>query len=277
MIFHKFAAYTLPAELDLTKLGSRLGIMRKYRWEEPMQLNPVTLQAGDSLEDRHVYLYSFGSVVFRNCTDADVESFAARMTAISEIFGGFPNQGFQEHYSLRIESGNPVAITNDYAIVSRYDNAFIDIIAFVVAKSVALERIEEQVDTVLDETEDLIALLDRGELTIPDRRLAGLASKVLNFRYRSIACIMVLEKPDITWDNPEADRFYLTLANLFELGQRYHQIKHKSETLMAVTEVFTGLSHARRSTRLEWIIIALIFIEIVIYLFQILHWLPAGS
>jgi uncharacterized Rmd1/YagE family protein len=34
--------------------------------------------------------------------------------------------------------------------------------------------------------------------------------------------------------------------------------------------VFSGLSHARRASRLEWIIILLIFVEIVIYLFQIL-------
>jgi uncharacterized Rmd1/YagE family protein len=81
---------------------------------------------------------------------------------------------------------------------------------------------------------------------------------------------MVLDKPEITWENQEADRFYMTMANLFELSQRYHEIKHKSETLMDITEVFSSLSHARRASRLEWIIIALIFIEIVIYLFQIL-------
>jgi uncharacterized Rmd1/YagE family protein len=153
----------------------------------------------------------------------------------------------------------------------RNDRAFIDIVAFVVAKSVALERIEEQADTVLDEMEALISLLDRGKLSISDKKLAGLASKILNFKYRSIAFIMVLDKPDITWDNAEADRLYLTMATMFELSQRYQEIKHKSETLMDITGVFTDLSHARRSTRLEWIIIALIFIEIIIYLIQILR------
>jgi uncharacterized Rmd1/YagE family protein len=59
------------------------------------------------------------------------------------------------------------------------------------------------------------------------------------------------------------------MANLFELSQRYQEIKHKSETLMDITEVFMGLSHASRATRLEWIIIVLIVIEIVIYLFEI--------
>ena len=69
--------------------------------------------------------------------------------------------------------------------------------------------------------------------------------------------------------NPEADRLYLTMASQFELNQRYQEIKHKSETLLDMTDVFTGLSHARRSARLEWIIIILIAIEIVIYLMQL--------
>jgi required for meiotic nuclear division protein 1 len=64
-----------------------------------------------------------------------------------------------------------------------------------------------------------------------------------------------------------------TLAHMFELPQRYHQVQHKSETLMDISEVFTSLSHASTSTRLEWTIIVLIVIvieiEIVIGLIQI--------
>jgi uncharacterized Rmd1/YagE family protein len=59
------------------------------------------------------------------------------------------------------------------------------------------------------------------------------------------------------------------MASLFELNPRYQEIKHKSETLLDMTDVFSGLSHARRSARLEWIIIILIAIEIVIYLMQL--------
>ncbi|MRR35560.1 RMD1 family protein, partial [bacterium] len=90
-------------------------------------------------------------------------------------------------------------------------------------------------------------------------------------KYQSISHIMVLEKPEFTWENPEADRLYLTMANIFELNQRYNEIKHKGETLLDITGVFTSLAHARRASRLEWIIIILIFIEIVIYLFELMR------
>ena len=113
-----------------------------------------------------------------------------------------------------------------------------------------------------------IALLDKGKLGIPDKKLAKLAASILTFKYSSLAQIMVLDKPEITWENQNADTFYLTMADLFELRQRYEEIRHKSETLMDITEVFSSLSHARKSSRMEVIIIVLIFVEIVLYLFQ---------
>lgn len=266
-----FTAYALNSEIDLSKLASSLGINRKYRWEEPMGLAPDRLSplSPERAEKEQVYLFYFGGVVFFNCSKETVAAFFRKLTGFSEAFRDYPAIKYVDHYALETKEGEP-SITNDFAVMSSFDMAFIDIITFVIAKSVALERIEDQVDTVLDEMEGMIGLLDKGKLGIPDRKLAKLASTILNFKYRSIAHIMVLDKPEITWENLEADRLYLTMANLFELDQRYQEIKHKSETLMDITEVFSGLSHSRRAARLEWIIIILIFIEIIIYIFELM-------
>ena len=268
-----FAAYALNGELDLNRLALGLGIQRRYRWEEPMLLNPVTFTpVEERLKEREqVYLYYFGGIVFVNCSGEMVSRFFGELARVSDLFRGVPQIRFRDDYALWYGPEERPAITNDHAVMPAHNPAFVDIICFVIAKSVALERIEARVDTVLDEMEGLIAQLDAGRLGISDRRLAKLASSILHFKYASIAQIMVLDKPEITWDNPDADRFYLTMANLFELSQRYQEIKLKSETLLDATTVFTGLSHARRSARLEWIIIALIFIEIVIYIFDIMR------
>jgi uncharacterized Rmd1/YagE family protein len=266
-----FVAFTLHGELDLNRLSIAMGIGNKYRWEEPMLLNPDDCSP---LKQRtsgapQCFLYYFGAVVFVNCTDGLIRSFCDRMSRFSDLFSACPSSKFRDTYSLKIEGNDGFDITNDYAVMPRLRPAFVDIICFVIAKSVALERIEEQVDLVLDEMEGVMQLLEKGSLALPDRKLARLASSILNFKYKSIAHIMVLDKPDITWDNDDLDLLYSRMANLFELSQRYQEIRAKSETLMDITEVFTGLSHARRATRLEWIIIILIALEIVIYVVEI--------
>jgi uncharacterized Rmd1/YagE family protein len=269
MELYTFNAYVVSGELDLNRLAAKLGIARKYRWEEPMKLNPVTFTLAADADHEKVYLYYFGGVVFLNCSGEIVARFLDGIRQYAEYLKEHPKLAFRDEYRLEIDAAREAAITNDYAVMPAHNEAFIDIICFVIAKSVALERIEERVDAVFDEVEVLIGNLGKGKLELPDRDMARLASSILSFKFTSIAHIMVLDKPDITWDDPAADRLYLTMARLFELNQRYQEIKHKSETLLDMTDVFTGLSHARRSARLEWIIIILIAIEIALYLLGI--------
>lgn len=267
----QFNAYALGGEIDLTRLAGRLGIQRKYRWEEPMKLNPVTFSSSTDGESQQVYLYYFGGMVFINCSGDTIARVLDTIRQHIPSLRENPQIKYSEEYQLRVDPEQKSAITDNYALLQRHDPAFVDIICFVVAKSVALERIEERVDIVFDEVEGLIARLGKGKMEISDRDMARLASSILGFKYTSIAHIMVLDKPDITWDNPDADRLYTTMASLFELNQRYLEIKHKSETLLDMTDVFGTLSNARRSARLEWIIIILIAIEIVLYVLELLR------
>ncbi|MEI6702485.1 MAG: RMD1 family protein [Deltaproteobacteria bacterium] len=264
-----FKAFAFGGELDLNRLAVKLNITRKYRWEEPMKLNPVTFALATGNDTERVYLYYFGGVVFLNCSGDIIARFLDSIPQYAESLKGQIQLPYREEYRLEIDPNREASIANDCAVMPRYNLSFLDIICFVIAKSVALERIEERIDVVFDEVEGLIANLGRGKLELPDRDMARLASSILSFKFTSIAHIMVLDKPDITWDNSEADRLYTTMASQFELNQRYLEIKHKSETLLDMTDVFTSLSHARRSARLEWIIIILTAFEIVIYLMQL--------
>jgi uncharacterized Rmd1/YagE family protein len=263
-------AYDLSRELDLDPLARVLGISRKYRWEEPLILSaeiyPVLVPAGPQAR---AYLYSFGALVLISCPLPVAAALFRELARLAPVFEGLPGQRCTEEYALLMDPDAPPSASNAAATLPSLEHGFLDIIAFVLAQSVSLERIEGGADKAMDELEGLIARLDRGRLGIPDRRLARLASTILNFRYKSVANIMVLDKPDITWENEEADRFHNRLAALFELKSRYREIRHKYDILLETTRVFSDLSHARRSARLEWIIIVLILIEVVIYLVEL--------
>jgi len=47
----RFSAFALEGELELNRLAARLNISRKYRWEEPMRLNPVTFTPAQTAMD----------------------------------------------------------------------------------------------------------------------------------------------------------------------------------------------------------------------------------
>ena len=265
---YKLIAFGVNGELDLNRLALRFGIERRYRWEEPMRLNPVTFTPSATGDTAWVYLYYFGGIVFINCGDDMIARCIEGLKKHVDQLREQPQLPFREDFQLQINPAAEASITNDSAVIPFFKQELLEIICFVVAKSVALELIEERVDTVFDEVGGMINRLGQGVLELPDKALARLASSVLGFKYASISQIMVLDKPEITWDNDEADRFYLTISNLFELQPRYLEIKHKSETLLDITDVFSNLSHARRSARLEWIIIILIAFEIIMALWE---------
>lgn len=273
MEIYNFTAHAMEDEVDLNRLSAALQVSRKLSWEEPLILNPVTLapSTGVSFAEERVYLYYFGAAVFFNCSDTAISNFYRSVGRLVETIHTPKGSTYTEHYSLEVDSSTVMSVTNNGASMPGKKHAYVDIIAYTLAKSVALEKIEALLDVVFDRMEEIIARLDRGELAVPDRQLAKTASSILNFKYRSISHVMILDKPDITWEVEEADRLYSTLANLFELQQRYNQIRHKSDTLLDINTVFSALSHARRSARLEWIIIILIAFEIVLFLMEMLR------
>ncbi|GAM07963.1 sporulation protein RMD1 [Geobacter sp. OR-1] len=273
MTVYPFLAVAIEGDTDRNRLAAALGVTRKLSWEEPLILAPadLTLFEDSRIDAPRVYLTSFGSAVFFNCPDDFVERFFDRLAQRAAGVKPLRPSSYRERYALRLNEGEKITVANDMATMPQGEKVYLDIIAYVLAKSVALEQLEALVDVVFDRMEEIIDRLGRGELKVADSELARTAATILNFRYRSISHIMILDKPDITWESEEADRFHATLANMFELSQRYSQIRQKSDTLLHTNEVFAGLSHARRSARLEWIIIALIAVEILLFVFEMVR------
>ncbi len=262
-MLHEFAAYSLANELELNNLATQLGMNRKYRWEEPMILTqkelPDILPAGIE-QGKVIYLFSFGSVVFINFTEREIDLVLKELREIQDNTVSLDNI---ETYRLEISKGKAQKITNHYAIIPEYKPNVRDMISTVIAKSVALERIEKNIEKIFDEIEGIVKRLELGKLDINDKRISKLVAKVMSINLGTLSYIMVLDKPDVTWNNILADKFYIEMAEIFELIDRYEDIKHKSSVIKETIDSFSNLAHAKRATRLELMIIYLILFEIL--------------
>ena len=270
---HQFVAYSLAKEFDLNKMAANLGMNRKYRWEEPMILTARDFPGviSEEMEHKYIYLFSFGCAVFINCSDVEVKKVIEELNFRIPGPENYLTTTFIDTYSLQITEGQNQKITNDYAIIPEFRRNLIDMISIVIAKSVALERIEKVMEGVFDEVDEIVQLLERGKLRLDDKRIARLTAKVLNINLSTLSYIMVLDKPDFTWYNILADQFYIELAGIFELIDRYEDVKHKSEVLKETIDAFANLTHAERATRQELAVIYLIAFEILMSLYELTH------
>ncbi|MBU2702932.1 putative Rmd1/YagE family protein [Sporomusaceae bacterium BoRhaA] len=263
-----FKALVLSSEINLGKIARHFGMNQKFKWEDLLLLDEQSLKGLLREPDgKMVYIFHFGAMVFVNFEHhqmMDVISYIKQIEKSVNVTNPFE---FSDDYRLEITLDEDPAINNDTMITAESHEGQGEIIATVLAKSVALEKIEADIDILLDDIEEVVQFLEQGKLNVSDDKLAKMSAKILGYKFNTISYIRLLDKPDITWVNESASQLFVELSTLFELDDRYKNIRHKSETLMDITEVFSGLTHARRGNRLEWAVIILIAIEILLSLY----------
>ncbi len=270
MAVSQFKAVALTSEINLNKIARHFGINRKFKWEDCLALSEVFLKGVlNKPENKLIYIYPFGSMVFMDCEHHEISDALRYLAEIDKNLSTVNNFEYTDDYKIEVSAEEQPAINNDYIIIPDEASYHRDIVITVLAKSVALERIENDINMLLDEIEDTITQLKKGHLLVSDEQLANTAARILGFKINTISSIMLLDKPDITWDNEEASNLFDELNSIFELNARYDIIKHKTDVLMDITTVFAELAHAKRGTRLEWVIIALLIVEIVLAVISI--------
>jgi len=265
----EFKAIVLSNEINLNKISQHFGSNRKLKWEEYLILKGTELQGiVREIEMKRVYLFHFGSIVFLNFQYHEIMDVINYLKTIESGIHDTNTFKYVDEYKIEINSESESAINNDYMVTKQIAEYQLDIVSTVLAKSVALEKIEADISRVLDEIEEVVNNLYRGELTVSDEKLAKMSASILEFKLSTISYVMLLDKPAITWNNEGASELFDELTILFELADRYEKLRHKIDTLMDIIEVFSGLAHSKRGTRLEWVIIILIGIEICLSLFE---------
>jgi len=154
--------------------------------------------------------------------------------------------------------------------VPKFEFFYPELVSTVIAKSVALEKTEEHLSTILDTLETMIDKLEKGKLNVGNKEIAKTTSKIVRHEYNTIAYIMILDKPDITWTNSDAKNLYDMMSEFFELNDRYITLKEKTDILNNVLSGFSSISHSMRGLFVEWVIVILIFVEIILMLADLL-------
>lgn len=268
-----FKAFAITNEIDLNKIAINCGIPKKFTWEQPLILKSDILKnifAKNVDESQMVLVFSFGSVVFINQSNPGEIAVFLNYIKSFEPDADLKNiDKYTDDYSLHVQETETIELTDEYVVVPEFEPFYPELISTVIAKSVALEKTEDQLGKIHDKLETMIDRLERGRLRIGNKELARTTAKIVRHEYNTLAYIMILDKPDITWTNSTASDFYDRMVNFFELNDRYVILKSKTEILYNIMDGFSTISHSIRGLFVEWIIVILIVIEIILTILQI--------
>ncbi len=146
----------------------------------------------------------------------------------------------------------------------------LQLIAEVLAKSVVLGYYETKVLTTFDNIEPIAEnLKQKRKLGINVKGLIHHIGDALLNLHKMVGRVEAIDKPELLWESPELERFYLRLEDEYEIRERHTAIERKVELIYRTAETVLDLLQTKRALRVEWYIVALIVIEIFISIYEL--------
>ena len=211
-------------------------------------------------EGKFIYIFKYGIVSFLNYDEIKIAEFLLFITS-------FCKNRFSETLTeeLIIETGtrenkfgfNKVEIQHAKPDALR-------LVMLHVSQSVALDYYSEQTNKLLEETHAHTLILEqKGKLDISGRNLKRFIGKTLNLKNRIAENLYILDSPDLTWEDEYLTKLDTGLKNTFDLQVRFRNVEEGLIIVKENLELFRDIMQHRKSTALEWVIIALILVEVI--------------
>lgn len=143
----------------------------------------------------------------------------------------------------------------------------LQLVADILGKNAVLDHYETQLSAVFDSIEPLaVALQRKGDFVSKGKGLLQQIGGVLLIQHRMVGRVEVGEKPEMLWERPSLERFYLRLEDEYELTERSRVLDRKLDLITRTVETNIDLMQNHRSMRIELYILILIVIETLLSL-----------
>ena len=169
-----------------------------------------------------------------------------------------------QDYPIQIDPNHPEAfsITNQVIILREDTVLSLNVIALAISQSVGLEHYEKRLDTLFSQSRRIVASIHHFSISRRSH-LMQFAKRLALTRHDMVSNLLLLDKPNILWDNEEAENLYNRLAFILELYDRHEIALSKLSQIKEDVMLVMDIINHKKSEFLEWIIIVLIAVEIV--------------
>lgn len=256
-------SFYLPGPFDRARLEAAIGTSLKKSIEATYYA-----QIGEAL----ITYSQFHVVTLINWTREATHDLLGQLGGQEKLLGG--NGGYQDYPVVIDPDCNAhYRVESEQIVLKNLTLISMIIIAHVVSQSVALELYERKLADYYERSRGLIDDADTYSI-FKRARLARFAKQLVLIRHDLIIDLHLLDKPNILWDNEDAEMLYNTLAFTLELKERFEVVEYKLNSIKDDIIMVTDLTNHNHSSFLEWIIIVLIGVEIVM---GVMEWFGWGS
>jgi len=209
----------------------------------------------------------YGVVVFIHTSDAEA---AQWLDGIKSRIERAANPPRLEETVVTRQANAPEGVGPDGINVPHLALPHLQLVATVLARSTALDYYESTIANTFDLIEPLARRLEQfkgGGRQL--RMLLRHIGSALLAQQRMIGRVEIQDKPELLWERPELERFYLRLETDYELTERGRVLERKLDLIARTAQTALDLLQNRSMLRVEWYIVILIIVEVVLYLYDL--------
>ncbi|MGD8592321.1 MAG: RMD1 family protein [Gammaproteobacteria bacterium] len=245
-------------------VGQRLEI-REFESGKRMASNPLVVTAGSN---GCAVLFRYGVVVLFGLTAVEEVAFLDNIKPFINAPIEVESEELDVHVQLELNEGmQEKAVTVKSFSVER-----LQVIADVLAKSVILAFYESRVARSFDRIEPFAEKLrSEGSGGQQARDFIRHIGDTLIMQSKMVGRAEVADKPEVLWEYPGLERFYLSLETEYEIRERHTALERKLDLISRTAETLLDLVHNKRSLRVEWYIVILIVVDIIVSLVGKFH------
>ncbi len=220
----------------------------------------VFIQKG---EYAYIYVQNYGEVAFSECDDKTISEFLDFVRRFAEA-PALAEKEYKEDFVIEIDPGSQLKFDYNSIRVPEINADVIKISMLNVSQSVVLDYYTEVSQNILYETTKYTRELElSGKLRISKKELMKLIGKTLNIQNRITDNLYFLDAPDTVWDDEYLSKINAGLSKIFNLKTRFNEVEYTLKIIDNCQKTFAQLVQHRDANKLEWVIILLIFFEVL--------------
>lgn len=249
------SAYCTASSYQIKPLFASL----KSRYKASLIRDVVHVEISDDID---VFYFPFGATI---CWGASLEDGMQYVEHAKE----FEHKPLKEIESddFTYEYGDKYEFIEDELILPDHDTLTKLTISHGFAQSVKLGAFEDTISESFEKTRHIpINLASKGKIPLSRKEIRKKMGALFLDRSSINLHTDVLDTPEFFWEHPELEPMYLDVANELDVETRGQVLNQRLDVLRELFEMLGNELNHQHSSRLEWIIIWLIVLEVVILL-----------
>ncbi|QOP40728.1 RMD1 family protein [Sulfurimonas marina] len=144
-------------------------------------------------------------------------------------------------------------------------------ISSALAQNAKLSQFETKVENTIEENSIIPQNLAKyGKISLSKKEIAKKIGELFLVKSQINLQYDLLDTPEFFWEYPEYEKYYNSISKYLDITPRVEVLNKKVEVIQELLDVLSNEQNHKYSSFLEWIIIILIFIEIIMGLYEFL-------